>query len=45
MSSACLISTCMGYAAALAWILAVIIIYSTMIQFRLSSRWVYYTGA
>jgi multiple sugar transport system permease protein len=35
----------MGYAAALAWIFAVIIILITLIQFRLSSRWVYYAGA
>jgi len=35
----------MGYASALAWIFAVVIILITMIQFRLSSRWVYYAGA
>jgi multiple sugar transport system permease protein len=35
----------MGYAAALAWIFAVVIILITLIQFRLSSRWVYYAGA
>lgn len=34
----------MGYAAALAWILAVIIITLTMLQFRLSERWVFYQG-
>lgn len=34
----------MGYAAALSWILAVIIIAMTMLQFRLSSSWVYYQG-
>jgi len=35
----------MGYAAALAWIFAVIVIVITLIQFRLSNRWVYYAGA
>jgi multiple sugar transport system permease protein len=34
----------MGYASALAWILFVIIIAFTVLQFRLSSRWVYYEG-
>ena len=34
----------MGYAAALSWILAVIIILMTIVQFRLSRRWVYYQG-
>lgn len=34
----------MGYAAALSWILAVIIVSMTMLQFRLSSSWVYYQG-
>jgi multiple sugar transport system permease protein len=32
----------MGYAAAIAWIIFVIIITLTFIQFRLSKRWVYY---
>ena len=35
----------MGYAAALAWIFAVILIIITLIQFALSNRWVYYAGA
>ena len=34
----------MGYAAALAWIFAAIVILITLIQFRLSSRWVFYAG-
>ena len=34
----------MGYASALAWILFVIIIAFTIVQFRLSNRWVYYEG-
>jgi len=34
----------MGYAAALAWIFAVVVIAITMIQFKLSSRWVFYAG-
>ncbi|MDQ3167869.1 MAG: sugar ABC transporter permease, partial [Chloroflexota bacterium] len=32
----------MGYAAAIAWILFLIITTITIIQFRLSKRWVYY---
>jgi len=32
----------MGYAAALAWILFIIMVILTIIQFRLSDRWVYY---
>jgi multiple sugar transport system permease protein len=32
----------MGYASALAWILFVIILIFTIIQFRLARRWVYY---
>ncbi|MDW7680340.1 MAG: sugar ABC transporter permease [bacterium] len=32
----------MGYASALAWVLFVIILIFTLIQFRLSKRWVYY---
>jgi len=34
----------MGYAAAMAWVLFVIILIVTMIQFRLAKRWVYYAG-
>jgi multiple sugar transport system permease protein len=34
----------MGYASALAWILFVIILILTLIQLRLSKRWVYYEG-
>ncbi|MFH1140915.1 MAG: sugar ABC transporter permease [Chloroflexota bacterium] len=34
----------MGYGAALAWIFAAIVITLTLIQFRLSRRWVYYLG-
>jgi multiple sugar transport system permease protein len=34
----------MGYAAAMAWILFIIIIVLTLIQLRLSKRWVYYEG-
>jgi multiple sugar transport system permease protein len=34
----------MGYASALAWILFVIIVAFTIVQFRLSNRWVYYEG-
>jgi multiple sugar transport system permease protein len=32
----------MGYAAAMAWILFVIVLALTLIQFRLANRWVYY---
>ena len=32
----------MGYAAAMAWILFVIVLVLTMVQFRLANRWVYY---
>ena len=35
----------MGYAAALAWIFAIVLILITLLQFRLSSRWVFYAGA
>jgi multiple sugar transport system permease protein len=35
----------MGYASALAWILFLIILLFTYIQFKLSDRWVYYEGA
>jgi multiple sugar transport system permease protein len=34
----------MGYASALAWIIFVIIVAFTVLQFRLSNRWVYYEG-
>jgi multiple sugar transport system permease protein len=34
----------MGYAAALSWILAAIILLITLLQIRLSDRWVYYQG-
>lgn len=34
----------MGYASAMAWLLFVIILILTLIQLRLSSRWVYYEG-
>ena len=34
----------MGYASAMAWLLFVAIVILTFIQFRLSSKWVYYGG-
>ena len=34
----------MGYASALAWILLIITLIITLIQFKLSKRWVYYEG-
>ncbi|MBI3961033.1 MAG: sugar ABC transporter permease [Chloroflexi bacterium] len=34
----------MGYASAMAWVLFVIILIFTLIQFRLSDRWVFYEG-
>jgi len=34
----------MGYASALAWIFFLVVMVLTMIQFRLSGRWVYYAG-
>ena len=34
----------MGYASAMAWILFMIILVITIIQFRMASRWVYYEG-
>lgn len=34
----------MGYASALAWILFVVIVSFTILQFKLSNRWVYYEG-
>ncbi len=35
----------MGYAATIAWLLFWIIVFFTIIQFRLASRWVYYEGS
>jgi len=32
----------MGYAAAIAWILFLLIVVVTLVQFRFSKRWVYY---
>jgi multiple sugar transport system permease protein len=32
----------MGYGSAIAWVLFVILLVMTIIQFRLSGRWVYY---
>jgi len=32
----------MGYASAMAWLLFVIILTFTLLQFRLSRRWVFY---
>jgi multiple sugar transport system permease protein len=32
----------MGYASALAWILFIIVIFFTLIQFRVAKTWVYY---
>jgi multiple sugar transport system permease protein len=34
----------MGYAAALAWFMFVIILAITLLQFRLARTWVYYEG-
>jgi len=34
----------MGYASAMAWVLLVLVLILTIIQFRLSKRWVYYEG-
>jgi multiple sugar transport system permease protein len=34
----------MGYASALAWIFLVVVLAFTVIQFRMSDRWVYYAG-
>jgi len=34
----------MGYAATLAWLLFLVIVVFTIIQFRLSERWVHYEG-
>ena len=35
----------MGYAATLAWMLFFIILFFTIVQFKLASRWVYYEGS
>ena len=32
----------MGYAAAMAWILFIVVLTLTLVQFRLANRWVYY---
>jgi len=34
----------MGYASALAWLLLVITLVITLIQFKLSKKWVHYEG-
>lgn len=34
----------MGYASAMAWVLFIIVLFFTLIQFRLSDRWVFYEG-
>ena len=34
----------MGYASAMAWVLFVIILILTVIQIRVSRRWIYYEG-
>jgi multiple sugar transport system permease protein len=34
----------MGYSATLAWLLFLVIVVFTIIQFRMSERWVYYEG-
>ena len=34
----------MGYASALAWVFLLLILLLTLVQFRLSGRWVYYAG-
>ena len=34
----------MGYASAMAWVLFIIVLIFTMIQFRLSDQWVFYEG-
>lgn len=35
----------MGYASAIAWVLFVIILVFTIIQFGIARRWVYYEGS
>jgi multiple sugar transport system permease protein len=37
-------SLMMGYASALAWVLFLIVLILTLVQFRLANRWVYYEG-
>jgi multiple sugar transport system permease protein len=37
-------SLAMGYASALAWVLFLIVLLLTVVQFRMASRWVYYEG-
>ena len=32
----------MGYASAIAWLLFILLVVLTLIQFRLAGRWVYY---
>jgi multiple sugar transport system permease protein len=34
----------MGYASALAWLLFILLFVFTLLQFRMSDRWVYYAG-
>jgi multiple sugar transport system permease protein len=34
----------MGYASALAWILATVVFAITLVQLKLSGRWVFYQG-
>jgi multiple sugar transport system permease protein len=34
----------MGYASAMAWLFLIIVLILTLIQFRMSTRWVYYAG-
>jgi multiple sugar transport system permease protein len=34
----------MGYASAMAWVLFVIVLLFTILQFKLSDRWVFYEG-
>jgi multiple sugar transport system permease protein len=34
-----------GYASTLAWVLLLIILFFTLVQFRLARRWVYYEAA
>ena len=35
----------MGYASAMAWVLFLIILVFTLLQFRVSERWVFYEGS
>ncbi len=34
----------MGYGAALAWLFAIMLLILTVVQLRISDRWVYYAG-